>query len=104
MHSTHVRAKYLTLILMFFFIIGAGCSLGSAVIQEFKQYGPWKARIIDHESRKPIEGAVVAALWYFRNINLGSAEAITDKNGYFVMRSRSFRGEPTALLLRIFKE
>lgn len=57
--------------------------------------GPWKGKIIDSETKEPLEGAVVLAVWdrayrtpagdntYFYN----AKEALTDKDGNFEIHS-----------------
>lgn len=57
--------------------------------------GPWKGQVIDIETKEPLEGSVVLAIWrrtyrtptgpnsYFYN----AKEVLTDKDGKFVMSS-----------------
>jgi len=55
--------------------------------------GPYKGRVIDAETKEPIVGAVVLAVWYRRAPGLGgpsqgfldAEETLTDKNGEFVI-------------------
>ena len=60
--------------------------------------GPWTGKVIDSETKQPIEGAVVVAEWYesfaaipetssrFR----GSKEVLTDSEGMFKIDAQSF--------------
>jgi len=58
--------------------------------------GPWRARVVDAESTKPIEGAAVVAVWYewhpafpeSRTDYLDASETKTDKDGMFVISPR----------------
>ena len=56
--------------------------------------GPWTGRVIDAETKQPIEGAAVVAVWYSSHIGSPGGpvehfsfarETLTDKNGYFNM-------------------
>ena len=57
--------------------------------------GPWKGKVIDAETKKPIEGAVVLAVWdrNYRTPTGGSSyfyeakEVLTDKDGRFEIPS-----------------
>ncbi len=57
--------------------------------------GPWKGKIIDIETREPIEGAVVLAIWEraYRSVSgdktyfYEAKEVLTDKNGNFEIRA-----------------
>lgn len=62
-----------------------------------KAAGPWKGQIVDKETGKPIEGAVVLARWEKRFASVGgmagneyydSEEVVTDAEGRFFIRSR----------------
>jgi hypothetical protein len=57
--------------------------------------GPWKGRVIDQETKKPIEGAVVLMVWYNHHGIMDqtrtyhdSEEVVTDAEGRFVIASR----------------
>jgi hypothetical protein len=60
--------------------------------------GPWKAQVVDKETGKPLEGAVVLARWEKRyasfvgemggNEYYDSEEIVTDAAGRFVFRAR----------------
>lgn len=77
-------------------IIGFAFGIGSALASTGSVYysdGPWKGTIIDAETKAPIQGAVVVAIWrkvygtptgnnsYF----LDAKEVLTDANGNFVI-------------------
>lgn len=57
--------------------------------------GPWKGQVVDRETRKPIEGAVVLMVWY-KHYSLmdqtreyyDSEEFVTGADGRFVIASR----------------
>src|SRR4030066_1175644 len=78
--------KFLISVLTSFFIFNCGVALAA---------GPWKGRIIDIETKEPIEGAVVLAVWqrayitpagdntYFYN----AKEVLTDKEGRYEIPS-----------------
>jgi hypothetical protein len=61
---------------------------GFAVI---RKDGPYEGRVIDADTREPIEGVVVLGVWYKENPGPGGAvseyydatETVTDKNGEF---------------------
>lgn len=57
---------------------------------------PYKGKVVDAETKQPIEGVAVVAIWYVQQSALGAGpiakflnakEAITDKNGNFVIPS-----------------
>lgn len=60
--------------------------------------GPWKGQVVDKETGKPLEGAVVLARWEKRytsfvgemggNEYYDSEEVVTDAEGRFVIRAR----------------
>lgn len=60
--------------------------------------GPWSGRVIDAETKEPIEGAVVVAVWeedYAAAIQRGrvfrdAAESLTNSEGYFEIEARTF--------------
>ncbi|MGA2193311.1 MAG: carboxypeptidase-like regulatory domain-containing protein [Nitrospirota bacterium] len=54
--------------------------------------GPWRGRVIDSETKGPIEGAAVVAVWYGSRLTLDEGsmqyfsdarETVTDKDGRF---------------------
>lgn len=60
--------------------------------------GPWRAQIVDAETKQPLEGVVVLAVWTKHVRSLGgpsseyhdSQEVLTDKDGRFTIPARSF--------------
>ncbi|GBE06522.1 hypothetical protein BMS3Abin10_02174 [bacterium BMS3Abin10] len=63
--------------------------------------GPWRGRIVEAETGKPIEGALVAAVWY-RSFDTGftlikdfheAREVFTDNNGYFEIPAYTETGD-----------
>ncbi len=62
--------------------------------------GPYRGRVIDAETRQPLAGAVVLAVWYWESFGLGhpsegfhdALEVLTDANGEFAIpRETHFR-------------
>jgi hypothetical protein len=60
--------------------------------------GPWKAQLVDAETKQPLEGVVVLA-WWTRNVRsfggpsedyCDSQEVLTDKDGRFTIEPRRF--------------
>src|SRR5436309_7570496 len=55
--------------------------------------GPYRGRVIDAQTKKPISGAIVVAVWYIdmpalvqRNqVFFDAMEVLTDTDGYFVV-------------------
>jgi hypothetical protein len=69
-------------------VLSPACSLAA---------GPWKGQVVDGETRKPLEGVVVLALWLKHYPGLhgptvgeyyDSAEVLTDADGRFKIESR----------------
>lgn len=60
--------------------------------------GPWKAQVVDAETRQPLEGVVVLAMWTRHVRTFGgpsqeyydSEEVLTDTEGRFTIGARSF--------------
>lgn len=59
--------------------------------------GPWKGQVVDRETKKPIEGAVVLMVWYYHGGIMDqtrsyhdSEETITDAEGRFTISSRRY--------------
>ena len=60
--------------------------------------GPWRAQIVDAETKQPLEGVVALAVWYKATRTFGgpseeyhdSEEVLTDKEGRFTIAARSF--------------
>jgi hypothetical protein len=60
--------------------------------------GPWKAQVVDAETKRPLEGVVVLAWWTRSVRSFGgpseeyrdSEEVLTDKDGRFTIAPRSF--------------
>jgi len=75
--------KMVFLLFLILLIPSAGCA---------SEQGPWHGKVIDAETKQPIEGAVVVAVFHKSSIALGSGpvdyfyaakETLTDKNGEF---------------------
>lgn len=60
--------------------------------------GPWKAQVVDAETKQPLEGVVVLAMWTRHMRTFGgpsqeyydSEEVLTDREGRFTITARSF--------------
>ena len=82
-------------IALLLFAIVAGVT-GTGLTQEAhaKNYrGPFQGRVVDTDTRAPIEGAVVFVEWHIRHMGAGdtfydSAEVLTDANGAFSISSK----------------
>ena len=68
-------------------------------------HGPWRGKVIESDTKKPIEGAVVVAVWFSRVIVFPSpggssyepmkvVETATDTNGEFYFSSKYFLDFP----------
>ena len=68
-------------------MIGAGC------VAPIRYEGTYQGRVVDEETREPIEGAVILATWHRHHDNLAGGyhtfydarETVTDKKGEFEM-------------------
>lgn len=60
--------------------------------------GPWRAQIVDAETKQPLDGVIVLAVWWKRIRGLGGAsqdyydseEVLTDQEGRFTIAPRTF--------------
>ena len=72
-----------------FIIVFLIVATGSAYLVRYD--GPYEGRVIDTETKQPIEGAVVLGVWYKEEPNVAGStstfydakETVTDKNGEF---------------------
>ena len=65
-----------------------------------KAGGPWKAQVVDAETKQPLQGVVVLAVWSQYALSgegyplwvgyVDSEEVVTDKEGQFTIAARSF--------------
>ncbi len=64
-----------------------------------KASGPWKGQVVDAETKQPLQGVVVLAVWhkYWPDFDglpafgyVDSEQVITDKDGRFTIKARSF--------------
>lgn len=82
METTRFLDHFIIISLIVFAIVCAGCT------SILRIDGPYEGRVIDAETRQPVEGAVVHGTW--SKVQLGGAheyydsyEVLTDKNGAF---------------------
>lgn len=80
-------------IAIFFIILLPGC------MYAVRFDGPYKGKIVDAETREPIEGVVVLGVWYTAQFSpagsthrfYDASETVTDKNGEFRMSGKGPR-------------
>jgi hypothetical protein len=79
-----------------FVLLGLLCLIPS--LPGAEAAGPWQARVVDAETKQPLEGVVVLAWWTRHVRSFGgpgeeyrdSQEVLTDKDGRFTIASRWF--------------
>jgi hypothetical protein len=82
----YIRSKsFLIMLLCFIFIIGYWERVEGA---EFMDFGPYQGKVVDVDTREPIEGVVILVEWNQKHLFAGSTfidaqETLTDKNGDF---------------------
>jgi hypothetical protein len=104
---------WLLIVMLGVFLVIEGGGLFSPL--PYRSLAPFKGRVIDADTKEPIQGAVVLAVYYFTGYGPAGAmssvkdgqETVTDKNGEFkLLRNRRwfvlFRGYPRGTL-EIFK-
>ncbi len=80
------------------FVVVLFCLISSACAHSD---GPYKGKVVELETGNPIEGAVVAASWSIEEVPhaqkiCDAEEAVTDKNGEFVLPKGSCISHPLA--------
>ena len=84
----------------------AGAQPWERYIQRY--HGPYRGRVVDAETKQPLAGAVVVAIWDRRKVQLFQAttvfyearEVLTDANGEFVLHAEDIEGSAPAQTLR----
>lgn len=79
-------------------VVGLSGLLALASCSPATAAGPWKAQIVDAETKEPLEGVVVVAVWWKGTASVGgwseeyhdSVEVATDRDGRFTIPARSF--------------
>lgn len=74
-------------------------SLQTGCLYAVRYDGPYHGKVVDQESREPIEGVVVLGTWSVYHFDLAGGnhtyydarEAVTDKNGEFVIPGEGLR-------------
>lgn len=108
-----IRTSCILLCMISFFFV-LGCE-GVLFPLPYRSLSPFKGKVVDSDTKKPIEGAVVLALYYYEIYGVAGAdlilkdgqETLTDENGEFELpRTRRWfvlhRGYPEGTL-EIFK-
>ena len=88
-----MRKKFYLLIALIILSLQAGC------LYAVRHDGPYHGKVVDEQTREPIEGAVVLGWWRVYHFGLGggyttyhdSREAVTDKNGEFTIKGEGLR-------------
>lgn len=83
-----IMYKFLGIVLICLLVIAGDWEIASGA--EFADFGPYQGKVIDAETKDPIEGAVVFVEWYEVHFFAGSTfidaqETLTDKNGEFYL-------------------
>jgi hypothetical protein len=111
-HSLHSLFWLLSAIISVFFVTGCG---GIFNPLPYRSLAPFKGKVIDADTKEPIQGAAVLAVYYFTAYGIAGAnsyledgqETLTDENGEFELpRTRRWfvlhRGYPEGKII-IFK-
>lgn len=77
--------NYLKIMLLIAFVFCSGCAT------YFGYDGPYEGKVVDAETKQPLEGVVVLGAWYKRQLTVAgstssfydSVEVLTDQNGVF---------------------
>jgi hypothetical protein len=88
--KTNQLLKRIILLVSYLTLCGVAL-ICSGCVTYFGYDGPYEGRVIDHDTRQPIEGAVVHGTWVKAHYSPGGAtsryydskEVLTDKNGEF---------------------
>ena len=88
-----MRTKFYLLISVMIVSLQTGC------LYVARYDGPYNGKVVDQETREPIEGAVVLGTWYTETPTLAGAvhyyydarEALTDKKGEFSIPGQGLR-------------
>jgi hypothetical protein len=88
-----MRSKRILLIVLIVLSLQTGC------LYAVRYDGPYKGRVVDKDTREPIEGAVVLGTWAVYHFGLAGGystfydakEAVTDKKGAFMMPGQGLR-------------
>jgi len=88
-----MRIKPAFLFILLILMFQTGC------LYAVRYDGPYKGKVVDKETREPIEGAVVLGTWGVYHFSPGGGsntfydakEAVTDKNGEFMIPGQGLR-------------
>ncbi len=80
--------RFIVIVVISWFFIVGNCKIAASI--EVADFGPYQGKIVDAETKEPIEGAVVFVDWYELHFFAGSTfidaqETLTDKNGEFYL-------------------
>ena len=92
--------KRASLVIFIGCLLTASCSLATGQEGRYLEgasYGPYRGQVVDAETKQPLEGAVVVAVWSQKKIYPGHSstvhyatrEAVTDKDGRFVIDAKA---------------
>lgn len=88
-----MRTKRSLMIILITLAFQAGC------LYPVRYDGPYHGKVVDEQTREPIEGVVVLGSWWVYHFDVGGGhstyhnarEAVTDKNGDFTIRGEGVR-------------
>jgi hypothetical protein len=88
-----MRTRYFLLFILIFLMLPTGCLYG------VRYDGSYHGKVVDEQTREPIEGVVVLGSWWVYHFGLGGGystyhdarEAVTDKNGEFTIKGEGLR-------------
>ena len=92
--------KGASLVILIGCLLTASCSLATGQEGRYLEgasYGPYRGQVIDTETKQPLEGAVVVAVWsqkkmypgHSSTVHYAAREAVTDKDGRFVIDAKA---------------
>jgi len=88
-----MKNKLYQLITILILVIQTGCLYG------VRYDGPYRGKVVDEQTREPIEGVVVLGTWWVYHFSPAGGystyndarEAVTDKNGEFEIPGKGLR-------------
>lgn len=88
-----MKTRMAALVVMILSLLQAGC------FYAVRYDGPYRGKVVDATTKEPVEGVVVLGTWYTETPTLAGAthqyndaqEAVTDKNGDFLIEGKGLR-------------